>query len=346
VAEQEGQPTGEAFGFPEDTPAEDLADPLEGLETEEPEAPEPASEEPGEPAPEPPGPEPAEEGEPSQEAPQEEPEQLFAGRYKSVEDLEDGYRRSQREVTRALSQRQDALDRSEQLEEAVRRAMALNEQMAQQLQAQQVWQQQWAQQQGQDYDYGQPAAPPLQPPVAPGVPQVQPDVQRQIEDFRAEMARERAVRDAEQTVADFRRNHPEVTYNGPEDMAMSSLIEDLRLDVGSPEVLELTLEAARDPALERVIRAQPDLMGSSDGIEHAKLLADVAKGRANPQQQRTPAQRQAATQAEAAERARATVLTGGPGTPPQAPESRPKDAIDEVVELYKKQHKRSAFMGG
>lgn len=337
MPEDQGQPTGAAFGFPEDTPAEDLADPLEGLETEIPEAPDEApQEEPGEPAPEPSQEQPAEEGEPSEEAPEaegQEPERLWAGRYRSPEELEEGYRHSQRQYSRVTQRAQDAADRAAQLEEGLRRAIALNEQMAQQLQARQL----------QQAEYGYEEQAPPGPVGAPGQPDA--EVRQQIEEFRAEVQRERAIRDAEQAVADFRKAHPEVALNGPEDTAMAELIEDLSLDVGSSDVLETTLEAARDPNLARVIRAQPDLLESPEGIEHARLLAGFATAKgANPQ--RTTAQRKAASQAEAAERQRAHVETGGPGVPPQSPDARPKDAIDEMLEIAKKEGRRSAFMGG
>jgi hypothetical protein len=355
-------PTGSAFGFPEDTlPPEEGADPLlEGLaETPEaPEAPEtPEEPEPAEPAApaepqetppepeqpaEPPAPE-AAEGAPEEEEEGEpepaQPQRLYAGRYRSIEDFEAGYRHMQAKASRDAQRRQDAEDRLTQMQDALQRAAPVIEQYLRDQQRQRL----------EGYDYEQDQQPQGLDPVA-AQREAQRAAQEEIQRFRSEQERNEAIRQAERAVAEFQKEHPEVAPDSELDSQMAEVIESLNLEV-NPETLGIAFEAAQDSDLRTVLEAQPELVDNDAGLHYARMQASLAKmargSTPQPQQQTQQAPQAPKTrspQAEAA-RAKAHVETGGTGKPPEAPGGRPKDEFDEVLELAQKE-KKSAFFGG
>jgi hypothetical protein len=364
----DGPRTGEAFGFDEDTfGPEQGADPLlEGLEEqpEPPEAPEgeeappqepEAPAEPEAPKPEAPAepeapatpesPEAAEEGPPEGEE-EEQPEEteqteeayLWAGRWEDPKELERSWLHLRAKNSRDLQRLQDSEDRLSQMQEAVKRAAPLIEQYLRD-------QQQRGRQEG--YDYGEDQPQPGPDPLA-----AQRAAQDEIQRFKSEQARENAVREARTAYAEFQQAHPEVTPDSELDSQMAEVIESLSLEIDR-DTFDIAYEAAQDPDLRLVLEATPDLVENDAGMHYARMQASLLKQQqgTTPQNgekteqppQKKPAQKRSA-QAEAA-RTKATVETGGPGRPPQAPGDTPKDEFDEVLERAKESTK-SVFLGG
>lgn len=358
------RPSGSAFGFDEDTSGQVGPDPLfESLAEEpeppeapegepppeEPEAPE-APAEPEAPQPEAPAepeapatpesPEAADEGQPEGE--EEKPEEgeeayLWAGRWEDPKELERSWLHLRAKNSRDLQRLQDSEDRLAQMQEAVKRATPVIEQY--------LRDQQRPRQEGSEYaeDGPQPGADPLA---------AQRAAQDEIQRFRSEQAKENAIREARSAVADFQKAHPDVAPDSELDSTVAEVIDSLDLEVAT-DTLEIAYEAAKDPDLRTVLEANPDLVENDAGMHYARMQASLLKerGGTTPQNgetkqqppQKKPAQKRSA-EAEAA-RAKATVETGGPGRPAQAPGGTPKDEFDEVLEIDRKD-RQDAFFGG
>jgi hypothetical protein len=355
------RPSGSAFGFDEDTSGQEGPDPLFESVAEEPEPPEapegepppeepeapaepeaPQPEAPAEPeAPETPeSPEAAEEGPPEGE--EEQPEEgeepyLWAGRWEDPKELERSWLHLRAKNSRDLQRLQDSEDRLAQMQEAVKRAAPLIEQYLRDRQR--------GDQEG--YEYAEDQAQPGPDPLA-----AQRAAQDEIQRFRGEQARENAIREARSAVAEFQRAHPDVTPDGELDSTIAEVIDSLDLEV-QPDTLEIAYEAAKDPDLRIVLEANPDLVENEAGMHYARMQASLLqqRGGTTPQNgepkqqppQKKPAPKRSA-EAEAA-RAKATVETGGPGRPAQAPGGTPKDEFDEVLEIDRKD-RQDAFFGG
>lgn len=323
----QGTPGGEGLGYPFNVPQlgqdDPLADIVEGPEDEAPapEAPEPE-------------PEPQVELEPvaevegeAEEAPEGEP--LYAGRYRSVEDLEKGYKEFQAQYTR---QQQELLSQRQEMEK-------LKEQSTE---TQQLFSQ---------------MAPLMQEVLAGDDPemlerlQAQQLIAQQVEEkvapMREQMESARQQQEMVAHIAAFRARHPDVAPNTQADFEVAQVVRDLDLRVADPDALEIAYEAHRWPGLRTVLVASPHLVDSDEGMNYARVQAQQLFGPQNGapgQQPQQPQQPQAVPQQAgtatrppvAAPRGTAFVETGGAGAPVQAaPGERPQgDEFDSALQAW------------
>lgn len=336
-------------------PGDPAEDPLNvGLEeapedqTGEPEAPEPQApeaataptEQPAE------GDEPATEGEPAPAV----TEPLLAGRFKTVEDLEAGWRESDAFARRAAG-------RANQAETASRQAAAELAAMREQIKvlqplidAQQRPQIDPAMLEQAGIDPSQLGL--VQQLIDHQVESRLGPVQQQIEAEATARTAEQADRARLEAISAFRAAHPDSDQH---ETPMVDLLDDLGVleqprqrpdgtwyhpgpkDAGWYEV---AFEAVQRPALARVLRGNPTLSETDDGMEVARAQAAQLEALAarTAQPQGAPAPTAPAPPGSAA------VLTGPANTPAGA-EQRAKDPIDEIVE-EDRNLARSPFVGG
>lgn len=162
----------------------------------------------------------------------------------------------------------------------------------------------------------------------------------------AQASEAEALRSAQTT---FRAAHPDYTEH---EQAMISVMADLELvqvdaqgrpvplrgssgqiALSDPTWYEIAYEAARRPALGRVLRANPALSETDDGMAIARLNAAQLEA-----QEARAAQPQ--TQAPATSPAAGVHVLTGPTNTPSATAQATKDAIDEIVELDRSERRR------
>jgi len=182
---------------------------------------------------------PVEEPQVEEAAPEEKPEgeeppqpQLYAGKYETVEQLQQGYREirdlQRRTAERAKAQEQKALEAialARQNEEMLGRAVA----MIQQIQSQQTPQ---PPPKPVFDEYGRPveqAPQPQQPQITPAVVDWQ--VEQKMNALRQQLAQENRIQretdEATRTVMSFYEKHPEVEVHGPIDSDIYNTVQSL-----------------------------------------------------------------------------------------------------------------------
>jgi hypothetical protein len=263
------------------------------------------------------------------EPPEETPEPLILGRYKSTDDLVNAYQevRGLQQRTAGQIQEKDA-----ELEEM----KALLAQAAQALQAQQGPQQpdpqlvQWAENQGID-----PASLPVLMQLADqaAAAKVAP-MQQQLEAAKAEQEAQAAYNAQVGAIQQFRQKHPEVAPNSDEDNRHAEVFKQMQDDPQiqmqwNEDTLEIALEASRDPDLYAIIRANPALIDTDEGLEYARWQATLKKGTQTAQTQALKKQ----TKAERTAAARKAHVETGSVAPGSSPE--PEDAVDIAFALPK-----------
>jgi hypothetical protein len=270
--------------------------------------------------------EPPEEDEPAEET----PEPLILGRYRSTDDLVTAY-----QEVRGLQQRtaQQISERDAELEEM----KALLAQAAQALQQQQGPAQpdpqlvQWAENQGID-----PASLPVLMQLADqaAAAKVAP-MQQQLEAAKAEQERQAEYNAQVSAIQAFRNKHPEVTPNSEEDNRHAEVFKAMQEDPQiqlqwNEDTLEIALEASKDPDLYAIIRANPALIDTDEGLDYARWQATLKKGTQTAQ---TQAQQKQTKQARQAAARKAHVETGSvaPGATPEE-----EDVVDIAFNLSKK----------
>jgi hypothetical protein len=173
----------------------------------------------------------------------------------------------------------------------------LRYQVAQQQQQQAAWEQQQYQQQ-QAYNYGNYDTQPSQQlydemgnPVVmqPQQPQYTPEQMYQAANdaitdtvVRAEQAKE--IRAAEDAISGFYEAHPNV-YGSEQDNAIYNTVmswnqawsqmDEGTLDISDDEALEIAYEAARNPALARVLAQNPEYIDTDEGMRQARQEAGM-----------------------------------------------------------------------
>lgn len=319
-------PDGSAFGFSDITLDEPENDPLSDEYVEpsaEVEAP-PEPQEPEEPEPEQETEEEAEEApEPEPEAPApeqdalaaaEEAARLYAGRYHTVEQLEKGYGELSAEYTRARQQAVEMEQRQQQLEQVMQQLVpVLEAQLAQQdPEAAERYRQQMELQQ-----------------------QAQAIAEAQVAPLREQMELQAQQSKVESLVNEFRARHPDVAPGTELDRAVVQTASDLQLNAANLESLEIAYEAAKDPYLRQVLKANPPLIESDEGIAYARIQARLLQGLSGqgqpaPQQQPRPA-------------GEAYVETGEGGAPARNAASTPYDEFDEAMDTWAKERRGPLF---
>ncbi len=316
-----------------DEPDEDIPE-----QTPEPE-PEPALDETPTPEPEPeeeeaePEPEPiAVEEEAPEEAPEETeeaPQELILGRYKTTDELVNAY-----QEIRGLQQ--NTAEAMREREAEIEEMKALLRQAAEALQTQQPQAPdpalvQWAEQNGLD-----PQSLPVLQALADQAAQVRlAPMQEQMEKAQAEAAQQAEYQAQVGAVQSFRSAHPDIEPGSPEDERHAEVFKALREDPQillqfNADTLEIALEASQDPAFYSIIRANPGLIDTDEGLEYARWQATLKKGTQTAQTQAL--KKQSKAQRTAAAR-KAHVETGG-APPAQSPDE--EDVVDIAFNLPKR----------
>lgn len=175
---------------------------------------------------------------------------------------------------------------------------------------------------------------------------LRPLVEQQVAPMREQMEMAQQQAEAERVVGDFRARHPEVAAGSNHDLGVSQVMQELNLRAMNPDSLEIGYEAYQNPSLKTVLRANPTLIDSDDGMAYARMQAQQLFGSppGTPPQagtpQGTPAQQQAPIQATP----RAFVETGGSGAPVRAaPGQRSQDEFDEAFDSWAGQRESPLF---
>jgi hypothetical protein len=271
------------------------------------------------------------EGEEAEEAPEgetaeEEAERLFAGKFKSAEELEKGYREIVALQTRTARERAEALEQVRQREEYLRVA-------AQELQRRQQAAQQ-PQPTASDIER-EAAAMGLDPETYVAAQKLaQQQVEQRLAPIEQQMtAQQQQAPQAQQQQAEREREIAAVREvattwveskgDALDDTTWQNVVavfSELNLDETEPEFYDVAYEAATNPALRETLKALPDLADSDDGMALARKLA----GNADTQQAgktRRP-------------RPKAHVETGGSGAVPSgAPADDGNDPWKAVTKL-------------
>lgn len=315
----ERTPDGSAFGFSDVTLPEPEKDPLSDEYVEQPEQ---APEQPTDledvqlgqdfdeqdeeyEAPEAPA---AEEAPPPVEEPR-----LYAGRYGTTEALEKGYSELQAEYTRDHQARL-ALEQRQQQVEAILQGLVpmLEQQLAQQ--DPEALEQYRAQQA-----------------IAE---QARIVAEQQVAPIREEMEFQRQQSQVEQLVSQFRARHPDAGPGTQMDRAVVGATQELGLNAANLDSLEVAYEAVKDPWFKQVVKANPVLVESNEGIAYARIQARLLEGLAGTGQ---PAPQRQASQGQPA-----YVETGEGGAPAKAASTQ-YDEFDEALDAYNKERRSPLF---
>lgn len=230
--------------------------------------------------------------------PQETTERLYAGKYKTVEEVERGYRelsdlwRRTSEGSKANEQRARELEaQNARLQSEIARVAPVLQQA--------VAAQQAAAQKPQFDQYGDPVAPPAQPTpqAAPTPQQVAAFVERQVAEqsrnrdnqMRIELAAQREQQEALGALTEFFSENG-ITRGDETDGAMVDTIaylndswQDATVELGNKESLGIVKEATERPALREILALKPQYFDSDAGLTLARMEASVLEGNAATQ---------------------------------------------------------------
>lgn len=278
---------------------------------------------------------------PAEETPEQAAERLLAGKYKSVDDLEKGYRElrdlQRRTAERAKAadlQRQELEARTAQIQAALQQTIPAVQQA---LAARQVPQQPvdpygLEQQQPQ-----QPAG--LDPRLV--MPLVDMQVQQRILEYQNMQAQAAAAAEEYQTANNalqtFYTAHKEIEPQGELDTRIAETIVALNqsweptgstLDLTNPEIFEIAYEATQRPALRQVLEVNPALIDTDAGLELARRQAALLEADITPSTPSAPGATRTAQKKPVVERASS-------GTPP-ATEGTQQDEFEAAVLAFRK----------
>lgn len=334
------------FGLPLDPPAEEIT-PEETDEAPQAEPPveETAPAEEPEQAPESPA-------EASTEEPEEEGPRLWANKYETPEDLEHGYNESREMWRRAVEARkaeeqarQELEAQNAQLQAVFKQAIPYLQQAAQREQLVQKWASEYRDQTG-EWPEGYRPPTPAQQQQAVAPEQVNAMIEQRLawerQQMAAQMEQQRRLADLQNAVDGFYADHPEVKPRSPADNEITDTLQALNeawdplgyeVDVTDRGSLEVLYEAARRPALAKVLAMRPDYFVSEDGLTLARGEASILEGATITQGTRTvPASQVGSTQGQ--RRPFSETATGGEG--PQ--EEAPLTPWEEVKRQYRRDH--------
>lgn len=327
----EGPPTGQGFGLGEipfegPDPLEDAPEPEASEATLEPEAPEPEGppETPEVEAPEGEQPEP-EAAEAEQPAPEAEvetegppegeqppaPEVNWQDRYSALRDRQ----------RKTAEERNRAVEYAQQVEASLRELMASRQQSN-----------------GQQPDFEDDPARATEAIVAARLAE-----ERQR--WQAEQQTAEVRQAAQSALTKFREAHPEIQPDSPDEDPIGEVFRDMnifedgglvRTDEG---IFEDAYAVSKDPNLQEVLRATPELWDTPEGMKIARAQATLL---ASPQ---ATTQRAPEPKAPPRRPAPAHVETGGAGTTPKKGEASTLDEFDEVISDHRR-HQASPLFGG
>lgn len=166
--------------------------------------------------------------------------------------------------------------------------------------------------------------------------QLQPMLDQAMAPYKEAFEQQQQQMEAERLVGEFRAKHPDVAPGTQEDQALASTASELKLRVQNPDSLEIAYEAWKNPALKYVLKANPVLIDTDEGIAYARLQAQQLVGSPAQGTPNQPTQHPAS--------ARAFVETQ-PGTPARAaPGTAAHDEFDEAFDSWAKE-RQSPLMG-
>lgn len=268
-------------------------------------------------------------------------EVLYAGKYKTPQELEKGYRNSRDQARRAA-------ERAKAYEEAAKTAQLQLQQQQNALNQAVAYIQQleyMRQNQPQIDEFGQPAQAPAQQQIGVDPRLVPYYVEQSVaerevalrQQLQAEFEAQREQQAREASIYGFYDKHPEVEPGSPVDADVRETLRafeeawgDWEPDPSNPDTLEIAYEATQNPELRRVLELNPQYVDSDEGMELARLQAAWLKGGGQPFTQETsqvPASQVGTQRKPVVERA----STAGP-----APvSSEPLDPWKEAVIAYR-----------
>lgn len=280
-------------------------------------------------------------------------ERLYAGRYKTVDELEQGYKGIQGLQGRQVKELQRKELENQQLRAALEQVVPYLEER------------QGLQQPAQALDPTQLTAEQLQAVIQQQVDQRVGQATQQVTQQSQQQAAQQQMR---QAVESFMATHPDVAPGTPLDMAVGEVLAELQTDrqgqrradlfpvtapnlevayelakepalrnmvgeldlVPNNETIEIAKEVVSNPALAEVLLANPVLIDSDHGLAYARKQAQL------PGMYSQAAERVAQPTPEQQRRA-AYVETGGTGAPvTQAPGATPQDEMDEAIVSFGK----------
>lgn len=281
-----------------------------------------------------------------QEAP--EAPRVWAGKYRDPEQLEKGYREirdlQRRTAERAKAYEQRAMEVESQIgqyKQALQQAIPLVQQA--------VAAQQQRQQQQQQDPYAEPQ--PLPQPVGLQPQQVVPLVDRIVQQrlqqvqgkLNQQQAQQAEYAEARETVGAFFESHPEVLREGPIDQDITDTILALNqawaakdgssVNIGNTESLEIAYEAAKNPALRRVLEMNPEYIEDDEGMILARQAAAAINAQSSTQAESPPAPARTA-----APRANTPFVERGSAQAPQP--GSPLDEFDQAANEYRNLQRR------
>lgn len=303
-------------------------------------------------------PDPGQEQAPEGESAEAQAARLYAGRYRTPEELEKGYKNIQRLQTRTQAERQRAELEAQQLRAALQEVRPYLEQLradpgsvddgfhdptqldADQLRAlidkqvsqrvQQVQQQTQAEQTRQELRRTVESFIATHPDAAPGT-----ELDEAIGDVLAEFQTD-AEGNRRFDLFPVTEGNLEVAYTLAKEPDLRNMVVELDL-VPNTENIEIAREAVSNPALAEVLLANPTLVDTEHGLNFARKQAAL------PGMYADAAQRGAAPSPEQARRA-AYVETGGTGAPVMsAPGANPPDPFDEAIAAYNRGRESNIF---
>ena len=281
-------------------------------------------------------------GEPGEGDPaiDETPQQQYAGRYQTVEELENGYKEIQGGFTRMAQENRQFVQNQQIQETRLAELEALNQQMIEVLQAQmfendpeaaEQFQREMQQRQAIDQ-------------------QVQQQVQQAVGPIQQQAVQQQVDQAAERSVMEFYQRR-QIEQGSQEDIQATTAFRQLRsmgvpLDITNPDHIEAAYDAAQDPAFLNELIFNPQALQIPDGVARLRQRAGgtiPAVAGAAPLGTPAPAQRQAVRR-----RVEAHVETGSSGAPGgSAPGTKPADIdpFDEAMDYYKGQRSRGVLFG-
>ena len=309
----EGTPDGTGFGFYEMPLDEEDFSEIENQEPEAPvevpeaDAPEQDDEPDAEPEAIPEEGAPAEEGDADDTS-----EELLAGKYQSVEELERGYAEQVQWATRMAQQQAEQARKLEEQQQLLTQLLPLVNQ--------------WRAEQDPEF------AEQLEE-----MQRLQPLVESQVAPMRAQMEQERSMMALVQTVSEFRARHPDVPANSPADHELRGALDSLGIppEQYQAQHLEAAYQMIQDPSFARVMRHNPHLVSSEEGLAYAQDQARLLN------QAQAPVRQKAVAAAPRGDDA--FVETGGSGAPAAPPGSQQGDEFDAALKAWQTERNSPLF---
>lgn len=272
----------------------------------------------------------------------EEQERLFAGKYRSIEDFEKGYKEL-RDLQRRTAERAKAADMQRQELEA--RSMQIQQALQQTIPVvQQALAARQAAAPAQVDPYGLDNEPAQQPQgLDPNMvmPLVDMQVQQRMLEYQNMMSQQQAVQAEYQTannaLAEFYSAHTEIEPQGELDATIATTIVALNdawepsgstLDLTNSDTFEIAYEATRRPALRQVLEVNPALIDTDAGMELARRQAALLEADITPTTTSAPGATRTNQRKPVVERASS-------GTPP-ATEGTQADEFEAAVLSFRK----------